>query len=549
MNSKSARAIAGLLACIALLSGTLWAESPRLCSVRGRVVNAVGEQPLKNARVQLKSAEDTRRFYNVTTDAEGQFAFTQVVPGTYRVLVRHNGFVPRVYAQKGDIFSSGGGLLTLKPGDEVNNILFRLVPTAAILGQVVDEEGEPLPGVEVQALVKSSRMPATPDALPITQGLVPIQTDITNDLGQFRLHSLPPGEYYISAVDSGMPESNDRGLIGGWSYELADPPRPEYPPTYYPGVTNPLQASKVGVRSGDEVRIEFRLGRGDMYTVSGRVLDAGRHPLQGASVSISPEDLATEFFSPRYGGETDASGRFQIAAVAPGSYSVEALKVENDKQRMAEHSITVSAEDITGLDLVLLPPVKVSGQITFEGSASLRSERGMVWLSSIADGGHRFGAGEIKKDNTFIVDNLFPGRYAISVTALAGDAYLKSAHVGTADVLKSGVRVSRATPAGTLELVVSPFGASVEGTVTKAQTPIPGAYVGVEMTNAGEGRRSVNTETQTDQYGHFAFHALPPGEYTFSVSEEEQSAGVHAIKVGLNEGQHSTVSVRLDLAE
>lgn len=204
-------------------------------------------------------------------------------------------------------------------------------------------------------------------------------------------------------------------------------------------MTNPLQASKVGVRSGDEVRIEFRLRRrGYIYVVNGRLLDASGQPLQGANVSISPEGLATEFSSPRYGGETDASGRFQIAAAAPGSYSVEALKVENDKQRMAEHSTTVFAEDITGLELVLLPPVKVSGQITFEGSASLISERGMVWLSSIPESRHRFGAGEIKKDGTFVVDSLLPGRYAIAVTALAGDAYLKSADLGTADVLKSG---------------------------------------------------------------------------------------------------------------
>jgi Carboxypeptidase regulatory-like domain len=69
------------------------------------------------------------------------------------------------------------------------------------------------------------------------------------------------------------------------------------------------------------------------------------------------------------------------------------------------------------------------------------------------------------------------------------------------------------------------------------------------MTNVGKGWQSADADTQTDQYGHFAFHALPPGEYTVSVSEEEQSAGMHTIKVGLNEGQHSTVSVRLDSAE
>jgi hypothetical protein len=216
---------------------------------------------------------------------------------------------------------------------------------------------------------------------------------------------------------------------------------------------------------------------------------------------------------------------------------------------MDEHSISISGGDITALELVLLPPVKISGRIAFEGSTSLASGHSMVWLSSIAEGGRGFSAGEITKDNTFVLDNLLLGRYAISVTALAGDAYLKSAYLGTADVLKRGLRVGSVAPAGTLELVVSPFGASVEGIVTKTEKPAVGAYVRAEMNNAGEGRRSANTETQTDQYGHFALHALPPGEYTFSVSEEQQSAGVQTIKVGLSEGQHSTVSVRLDSSE
>jgi hypothetical protein len=58
-----------------------------------------------------------------------------------------------------------------------------------------------------------------------------------------------------------------------------------------------------------------------------------------------------------------------------------------------------------------------------------------------------------------------------------------------------------------------------------------------------------NTETQTNQYGHFIFHALSPGEYTLSISEKEQSPNMLTIKVGLNDGQHSTVLVRLDSAE
>jgi hypothetical protein len=42
---------------------------------------------------------------------------------------------------------------------------------------------------------------------------------------------------------------------------------------------------------------------------------------------------------------------------------------------------------------------------------------------------------------------------------------------------------------------------------------------------------------------------LPAGEYTFSVSKEEQSPSLHTIQLSLNEGQHSRVSVRLDSVE
>ena len=136
--------------------------------------------------MQLKSADDPKRFYNVATDAEGQFVFAQVVPGTYRLLVRHNGFVPGIYGQKADVFSEGG-LLTLKPGEEVKDLLFRMVPTAAIVGQVVDEDGEPVTGVEVLALVKATSLPTNDETPPVSASLAPIRTAVTKDLGEFPL--------------------------------------------------------------------------------------------------------------------------------------------------------------------------------------------------------------------------------------------------------------------------------------------------------------------------------------------------------------------------
>jgi uncharacterized GH25 family protein len=537
-----------LIVLLLLTPLNVWADPPQTCTLRGRVMNAASNQPLKNARVQLKSTNDPKRFYNVTTDAEGQFVFAQVVPSTYRVLVRHNGFVPGVYGQKADVFS-GGGLLTLKPGDEVTDLLFRLVPTAAIVGQVVDEDGEPLPGVEVQALVRASRLPTSAETPPVSASLAPIRTAVTNDLGQFRLYGLPPGEYFLSAVDSGMPELSEQNLSGGFGYEIADAPQPKYPPTYYPGTANPLQATKVDVRTGDEIRIEFHLRRVDTYKVSGRVLDASGHPVQGANVSISPDDLATHFSSLRYGGETDSGGRFQIIGVAPGNYSVDASRIEDQKQWMAEHPVIVSAGDVTGLELVLLPPVKILGRITFQGSASLQLGRGIVWLHPVIESGHHFGAGEIRKDNTFTIDSMLPGTYTIAVTPLVGAAYLASAHLGMVDVIKDGLKVGSATLSGTLELLISPNGASIEGVVIKAQKPVSGATVHIEMDNPEQGRTLAKADAETDQYGQFTFHALPPGKYVLTAKEDEESEGVRTVNTNLDASEHNKITIKLDEEE
>lgn len=548
MDSIGRKCVQSLAVCVLFLLLTpsnVWSDSPATCTLRGRVVNTVSNQPLKNARVQLKSTDDPKRFYNVTTDVEGQFVFTQVVPGIYRALVRHNGFVPGVYGQKTDVFNAGG-LLTLKPGDEVKDLLFRLVPTAAIVGQVVDEDGEPLPGVEVQALVRASRLPTGADTPPSSGSLAPIRTAVTNDLGQFRLYGLPPGEYFVSAVNSGIPELSEQNLSGGFAFEIADAPQPKYPPTYYPGTTQPSQAAKVSVRTGDEISIEFRLRRVDTYQVSGRVFDASGHPVLGANVSISPDDLATEFSSLRYGGETDSAGRFHITGIAPGSYSVDASRIEDQKQWMAEHPVTISGEDVAGLRLTLLPPVKVSGHITFQGPPPPQQGRGIVWLHPVVDSGHHFGAGEIRKDNTFTIDGLLPGTYAIAVTPTVDDSYLASAHLGMADVLKDALKIGNATPSGTLELSISPNGASIEGVVIKAEKPVSGATVHIEMINAEQGRTLAKADAETDQYGQFAFHALPPGKYVISAKEDEQSESVRTANTNLDERQHGKITIKLD---
>src|SRR5436305_6299474 len=93
-----------------------------------------------------------------------------------------------------------GLLMELTAGTDLRDVMFRLTPAAVVVGRITDENGEPAAGVEVEALVEG-KDDSFPDTL-----VVPIKKAITNDLGEYRLYALPPGEYFLAAIDTGMPE-------------------------------------------------------------------------------------------------------------------------------------------------------------------------------------------------------------------------------------------------------------------------------------------------------------------------------------------------------
>jgi len=165
--------------------------------VEGRVVSAASGEPLKKAFVTLvrtASSAGHPRPPSTTTDENGHFLLNDVVPGNYSLAADRNGYVRLEYASGGVNLSyfGTGTILSLVPGQHVKDVLFRLVPAAVITGRVVDEDNEPLLGATVQALrygyVRGQRQ------------LVPAGEEQTNDLGEYRIHSMAPGRYYVSAV-------------------------------------------------------------------------------------------------------------------------------------------------------------------------------------------------------------------------------------------------------------------------------------------------------------------------------------------------------------
>lgn len=133
-----------LLVPIASLTQANSQEQIPSLSIRGKVLQDSGEQPIKKANVHLNGRTGpSAAQYSAITDSAGQFTIDDVKPGQYFVVVEHPGFVQ----------SSGNRLTTIsvQPGTDKNDLIFHMQPAAVITGKIVDSDGDPMRDVGVFA--------------------------------------------------------------------------------------------------------------------------------------------------------------------------------------------------------------------------------------------------------------------------------------------------------------------------------------------------------------------------------------------------------------
>ena len=96
-----------------------------------------------------------------------------------------------------------GGSYRRRLGETVE-VALQLQKGAVITGKVLDASGEPLADARIMAMHRfNAGGPggSVPRLMPAAGGM-----QQTNDLGEFRVASLAPGEYYIAAMpQGGMP--------------------------------------------------------------------------------------------------------------------------------------------------------------------------------------------------------------------------------------------------------------------------------------------------------------------------------------------------------
>jgi hypothetical protein len=499
------------LAASAQTPGTRSVPKKEECSVSGTVVKLADSAPLRRARVTLRGADDRTRTISVLTDATGRFLLKAIEPGRYQLSVNRAGFVAQEYGQKKP--HDPGAVLTLRSGQDMKDLLFRLTPSAVIAGKILDEDGEPLPEILVSAL-RQTYLEGKPS--------LSIETAAeTNDRGEYRLFGLSPGRYFVSAV---LPQWGR--FSRGDELEEAQPNQQGYAKMYYPGTPDPAKAAAISVKEGEEIpSVEIFMRQVAVFRIRGHVYNQITHKAGSQTdVFLMPKTKTRE-----WGGEQRSliqkqDGSFELADVLPGSYVLTAMWFDEGKPHIARLPLDVGNADVDGVSIAITPGTDINGRITWEGTPNLEQDELSVMAES-PDSMFNFDGGgtRVTSANTFVLKGVGDGTYLARVGGQGKDCYIKDVQYGGSSALEDGFAV-KGGAAGTLEITISSRGARVQGAVADSDgLPAVGVRVVLVPEPSHRAQSRLFKEQTTDQYGHFELRGIAPGDYKLFSWEEAES--------------------------
>jgi hypothetical protein len=468
--------------------------------IRGHVVAADTGQPIRKAQVRA-FAPELRENRMTSTDADGRFELKELPAGRYTLSASKGSFVQLQYGQLRPF--TPGKPIEVRDGETIDKVDFALPRGGIVTGRVVDEYGDPVADVMV-----------APMRYQYIQGrrrLMPTgRPGSTNDVGEFRMFGLPPGQYYLSAtLRSGM-------MMGADSDD-----RSGYAPTYYPGTANVAEAQRLTLGVGQTLNdITLALIPARTVRISGTALDSNGKPLSGGFIMVTQPSGGG--FSSGPGGQIKPDGSFSLSGVAPGEYTLRAQPMGGfgEVPEYATTHVTVGTEDITGLLLAASKPVKVIGQIIVPPGATFQPGATRLIASSADPDAMPFGpptGGKINDDLTFEL-KLPPGRSIISLVGrTAGDFVTKAQRLNGVDVMDTGIDVRPGDDITGLEIELTNQQSQLTGGVSNSRGQPAKDYSVVVFARDREKWTLPQTRyvrsAQPDQDGRYKLTGLPAGDY------------------------------------
>ncbi len=496
-------------------------EAPLVGTARlsGRVVAAETGEPLRRATVVAQATRPPQlqsggvfvapRQYSARTDDDGRFVIRQVVAGEYYVSAQRAGFAPQGYGQTRA--RTPTRRVSVADGADIGSLDFSLTRAGVITGRVFDDEGAPAERVSVR-LLRQQRVGGAVRYVPAGQNVS------TDDLGQYRLFGLWPGEYILVA------DKGERGMFG--SSPMQDVVV-DTVPTYAPGTVNPSEADRITVTAGSETSVDVRMVAATVASVTGRVVTSTGEPFAGALVRLQP---AANIYISTDGpnARTDIDGRFEMSSVPPGDYMLTAqsmMRVDGDAGRAEGALLSVTVDDSNvALSVRTTAGATGRGRLVIEGGdvADLGGRELRVSPMSVVPGAMLMmmgppSTGLVRQDLSFEVTGL-RGRQTLSVGFMPEGWWLKDVRYDGQSILDGYPFPDEGVLTG-MEMVVSARPTGITGTVA-TPSGVAASDSAVVVFPEDEDRwerpgwlQMLGRAVRADPDGSFKLANLRPGSY------------------------------------
>lgn len=497
MSFRILLAMSALFVCTANAQQTEPARSNGNFQITGTVVNAINGAVVPRALVTLAPVASRGDGQPLQTQ-EGRFAFHNLAPGKYTLVVQARGY-PRQLFEEHEGFNTA---VVVGPGKNSEGIVFRLQPEGSISGTVLDEHNEPVRDARVMLFARNNDSGKTAIRRRSQSG--------TNDLGQYHFNHLTPGVYYVAV--SAQPwfrrymQRRFRPVGDSSAPEPESDPATDvaYPVTYYPNVTDPDSAGAIVIHPGDRIAADFGLvAVPALHITMVNANPDGQHPINpNFSEHVFGDANIFVFAQVNYGPH----GEMEVSGIPPGNYSVHLQSFNGTASVDRRQDVNLSGDsELDASQGSDLEPVK--GTLKLEGAA--KSENLTVRLQDENSG--ETVASPVSESGEFTLQPQHPGRFSVALNSADGFAIRKLSATG-ARLSGRSLDLTGGEPVQ-LTIVAAQGEATVNGTVTKSDKPISGAMV-VLVPDDPVNNLPLFRRDQSDSDGTFTLPQVVPGRYT-----------------------------------
>jgi hypothetical protein len=514
---------------LAILLGTCAVifSQERTGSVSGTVIDSQTQAPISGVRIEIPGLGQS------TSDESGRFRIPNISAGQHSLQAVQSGMTA-------DPEDRSSWSVVIAPGEEIGNMRLRMSRFSVIRGRVHDEQGNPLSGVAVQALVLSYPRGRRVLAEPAIAAGILNASAYSNAEGKYQL-ALPTGVYYICArlQSSEVSDAGAARVVGGTSKN------------YFPGTSNATLAMPVAINGQEVPGIDFNLAVPSQPThklfvrVQGLASASQNFIPAGAEIGELRDRFSLErlpILGPVNRGINVAADGIVIVGVPDGSYDL-LLEggMEGGVRGRGMTPIDMRGEDLHDIVVSLQPTQDIAGRVAAADSSRTISISGVtVQLGT--------RSASVEPNGTFVVPAVLYGFYSVTVDGLPPEAYVSDIRYGGISLHETAHDVNgpelQAGLSGTsLEILVALNGGSVEGLIDE-RVAAAGATVVLVPDSSRRFIQSYYKAVVAKSNGGFSFRGVAPGVYQlFAWERIPDAAWLNPQFMSRWEGRGQVVSV------